>query len=132
MPDSPAPNKLDHPPLTAVELKAAYPTLCKCLDELDALRPEAIRSARDEEPFRAWAERYNLAIDGIYGHGSTQCEQYCVSHLSAISRATPAFGTDYDARRVREAYAAGIVTVRKRIMLILEDQATKLEALTEK
>lgn len=129
MPDLSAPNDPARPPLTAVELKAAYPKLCKCLDELDALRPASIRSARDEEPFIAWASRYNLTVDGIYGHGSTQCEQYCIGHLSAMSRATRAFGTDYDARRVQEAYAAGIASVRKRLMALLEDQAAQIEAL---
>ena len=80
----------------------------------------------------AWTERYNLTIDEIYGRGSAGCERFCISHLSAIGRATPAFGTDYDARRVQEAYAAGIVSVRKRILSILEDHAAQLEALTEK
>ena len=132
MAESPNPNNSGLLPLTVADLQAAYPKLCKCLNELGALRPESIRSRLEEEPFTAWTERYNLTIDGIYGRGSVGCERFCISHLSAIGQATPPSDAKYyDAVSVRKAYASGVASMRQRILSILEDHAEQLDALSK-
>ncbi len=118
--------------LTSDEIKTANKKLWKRRDELDALKPESIGSDADEKPFEAWAERYNLTIEDIYGRDSAQYDEYRISPLYDVGKVWTSFGGGgYNANMMREAYASGIADARNRIDGLQRYYAEKLEEIGE-
>lgn len=118
--------------LTPDEMKAANKKLRKRRDELDMLNVESIRTDADEKPFEAWADRYNLTVEDIYGRDSAQYDEYRVSPLYDLSKVWVQFGgAGYGASMMQNAYESGIADARNRIDGLQKYYAEKLEEIGE-